>query len=113
MIETRHLHEEAMAIAAEAFVAQQTGDNERYLSLTKEALDKEKAAAWRLFHKMEAEPTRSVLFRSAAQLAFNYGEIREAEELLSAALAGNPPGEILLELRALYMEVLKVLEEGA
>ncbi len=33
-----------MAIAAEAFVAQQAGDKERYLSLTKEALGQEKAA---------------------------------------------------------------------
>ncbi len=62
---------------------------------------------------LEAEPTRSVLFRSAAQLAFNYGEIREAEQLLSAALAGNPPGDILLELRTLYRKVLEGLEEGA
>lgn len=36
MSETGHLHEEAMAIAAEAFVARQVGNNERYLSLVKE-----------------------------------------------------------------------------
>jgi hypothetical protein len=78
--------------------------------LTKAAFEKEKEAAWLLFHKLEAEPTRSVLFRSAAQLAFNCGKIREAERLIAAALAGNPPYEILHQLRLLQREVAGSLE---
>jgi len=60
------------------------------LQLLKTALEKEKTATWQLFHKTEAEPTRSVLFRSAAWLALQCGQPREAEQLISAALSGNP-----------------------
>ncbi len=99
-----------MHIAGEAFAAQRANDFDRYLELTEAAFEKEKEAAWQLFEKLEAEPTRSVLFRSAAYLAFNCGKIREAEQLVAAALAGNPPGELLLQLRALNKEVQESLE---
>lgn len=102
-----------MNTAQEAFAAQQQGDHSRYMELTKEAFEKEKAAAWLLFQKTDAEPTRSILFRSAAQLAFNCGKLRESEQLISAALAGNPPLEIIRELRALYKEVLDALDSAA
>ena len=110
MSEAQQLHQQAMAKAGEAFTAQQQGDDHKYNILTEEAFEKEKAAAWMLFEKIEAEPTRSVLFRSAAQLAFNCGKMREAEQLISAALAGNPPAEILNELRLLYRKILNNFE---
>ncbi|MEM1120067.1 MAG: hypothetical protein AAGJ18_06430 [Bacteroidota bacterium] len=102
-----------MSKANEAFVAQKEGDFIKYLALTKEAFAKEKEAAWKLFQKFEAEPTRSILFRSAAQLAFNCGQMRESEQLISAALVGNPPAEIIYELRELYKEILNSLESVA
>ena len=110
MSQTQSLHQEAMHIAHQAYTAQREGDNIRYLQLLKTALEKEKTATWQLFHKTEAEPTRSVLFRSAAWLAFQYRQPREAEQLISAALSGNPPKEIIQELRTLYKEVLGALE---
>ncbi len=113
MSTSQQLHRQAMATAGEAFAAQRAGEYNRYIELTKAAYEKEKEAAWLLFHKFEAEPTRSVLFRSAAQLAFNCGKIREAERLISAALAGNPPLEILQQLRALNREVQENIEAMA
>jgi len=110
MSQAQTLHIEAMQKAADAFAAQRKGNYQEYLQLTKEAFEKEKSAAWLLFNKPKAEPTRSILFRSAAQLAFNCGKMRDAEQLISAALAGNPPREILKELRLLYREVLDSLE---
>ena len=47
----------------------------------------------------QTEPTRSVLYRSAATLALDCGEYREAERLVAAALAGTPPEAIANELR--------------
>jgi hypothetical protein len=47
----------------------------------------------------QTEPTRSVLHRSAATLALDCGEYREAERLVATALAGNPPEPIANELR--------------
>ena len=53
----------------------------------------------------ESEPTRSVLHRSAASLAFRCGEYREAERLIARALLGNPPEEIADELRRLNNKI--------
>ncbi len=113
MSQAKTLHKQAMAKANEAFVAQKAGNFPLYLKLTKAAFLKEKEAAWKLFEKFDAEPTRSVLFRSAAQLAFNCGKMRESEQLISAALVGNPPSEILHELRLLYKEILTSFESVA
>jgi len=113
MSQAQILHREAMAVAEEAFAARREGDFERYLTLSRQAFEQEKAAAWLLFDKFDAEPTRSVLFRSAAQLAFNCGLVRETEQLVAAALVGNPPAEIMRELRQLSKNVLASLEQAA
>ncbi len=113
MNQAQALHREAMALAHEAFSAQREGNFQQYLSLSKQAFEKEKAAAWLLFNKFDAEPTRSVLFRSAAQLAFNCGLMRDTEQLIAAALAGNPPAEIMRELRQLSKNVLSAFEQVA
>ena len=55
--------------------------------------------------RLEFEPTRSVLHRSAASLALECDEIREAERLIGRALSGNPPDEIAEELRDLLEDV--------
>ncbi|HRI58590.1 MAG TPA: hypothetical protein PK228_02670 [Saprospiraceae bacterium] len=113
MSEAQILHREAMSFASEAFSAQREGNFQQYLALSRQAFEKEKAAAWLLFDKFDAEPTRSVLFRSAAQLAFNCGLVRETEQLVAAALVGNPPAEIMRELRQLSKSVLASLEQAA
>jgi len=51
------------------------------------------------------EPTRSVLHRSAAALAWQCGEYREAERLITTALSGAPPEVIADELRDLLLRV--------
>lgn len=106
MSTSQQLHTTAMQIAQEAHFAKQKGDLEEYLKLIKLAFQQEKEAAWALFYNFEAEPTRSVLFRSAAWLAFNCGELREAEKMVAAGLVGNPPLEIITELRTLYRKIL-------
>ena len=40
------------------------------------------------------EPIRSVLHRSAAMLAVECSQLREAERLIGRALSGNPPDDI-------------------
>jgi hypothetical protein len=107
---TQNLHREAMEIANRAFEAQRENNHAEYLKLTAEAYEKEKTAAWTLFNQFEAEPTRSILFRSAAQLAFNCGKMRDSEQLISAALAGSPPLEIRKELRNLLITILPNFE---
>ena len=51
-----------------------------------------------------AEPTRSILFRSAATLALQAEKLPKAIELAEAGLTGNPPDEIASELRQVILQ---------
>ncbi len=76
-------------------------DKASYLINTQQAFDLEKEAAFALISNFESEPTRSVLFRSAANLAYNLGQYEEAEKLIYQALSGRPHAEIKAELLSL------------
>jgi superfamily II DNA/RNA helicase len=58
----------------------------------------ESEAAALLADQLDTEPTRSVLFRSAASLALDCDLISEAEELIRQGLSGRPPAPIVDEL---------------
>ncbi len=94
-------HQQAMELAEQAFTARRRNDFATARSLAYHAFVLEKQAA----EQAQTEPTRSVLHRSAATLALDCGEYREAERLVASALAGNPPEAIANELR----EVLDTL----
>ena len=99
------LHEQAMDWADRARTARRERDDDAYIKYTRKAFELEKQAAL-MIQSEESEPTRSVLHRSAASLAYKCKMYREAEWLVSRALLGNPPGEILGELRRLNRKVL-------
>jgi hypothetical protein len=105
MNDPQRLHEEAMELADRATVEKMNGATERAAILFREAYEKERLAALALSSETAFEPSRSVLFRSASSLALECGEIREAERLIAAGLAGNPPEEISEELRDLLEKV--------
>lgn len=65
------------------------------------ALESEAARACDL----DFEPTRSILYRSAASLALKCEKLQEAEKLIAGGLLGNPPDEIADELRDLLENV--------
>lgn len=106
MKEVTRLHRTAMDSAEAAFVAQRQGDFKRADELHREAFEKERQAANEVVNRVDLEPTRSVLHRSAASLALICKETREAERLIARALSGDPPTEIADELRDLLEEVL-------
>ena len=89
-----------MEFADESFVARLEKDRERYVHFTRLALEKEAAAA-DLMTDEDIEPTRSVLHRSAATLAWRCKEYERAKRLAYRALAGNPPSDIEWELNDL------------
>lgn len=105
MSEVRKLHDEAMALAEMASVAKLRGDLEQAGKLLRQAYGKESKAAELITHELSLEPTRSILFRSAASLAIDCNELREAERLIATALSGNPPAPIAEELRDLLEQV--------
>lgn len=105
MSEVRKLHDEAMSLAETASVAKLRGDLEGAMHLLRQAYDKELKAAELMAGDLALEPTRSILFRSAASLAIDCNEFREAERLIARALSGNPPVDIAEELRDLLEQV--------
>ena len=105
MNEITELHRQAMDLTDQADAALRRGDGEASQSLFRRAFELERRAAEQLVQQFDAEPTRSVLLRSAATLALECHEYREAERLAAAALAGNPPEEICDELRELLEQL--------
>lgn len=108
----QELHREAVKLAKEA---QSEFDNENiieYQNLILKAYELEKTAAEFLKTNFESEPTRSVLYRSAATLAFKSGKHTEAIDLITQALQGNPFNEIKAELLHLLKETVGVKSQS-
>ena len=105
MLQTEQLHNQAMDYADQADMARRRGDTITMLQFFQKAFEAERMAAELLTAELDMEPTRSIIFRSAASLAFDCEEYREAERLICQGLAGNPPEEIASELRDQYERV--------
>ncbi|MCX6006056.1 MAG: hypothetical protein NTZ34_02195 [Chloroflexi bacterium] len=101
MTEMERLHEKAMALAEQGILERLNGNIPAAEAFFRQAYEKESQAAKSLIDNLEKEPTRSILFRSAASLALDCNENREAERLVALGLLGNPPDEIADELRSL------------
>ena len=108
MSNINELHEQAMSFSDEAFLAKRNGDLESFAKLSRQALEFETEAANLLKDDFDAEPSRSVLYRSAASMAIDCQEFRKAEKLIAMALVGNPPNEIAEELRDLLRKIPNV-----
>jgi len=106
MKNVQQLHEKAMDLAEMALVAKLKGESQRANQLFRQAYENEAQAANLMLDKSAPEPTRSILYRSAASLALDCKKFREAEKLIGAGLAGNPPEEIAEELRELYEKAI-------
>jgi hypothetical protein len=105
MKDIRSIHGRAMELMHTANQYLENRDKENYLLNTKAALELEQDAAFELLTKFDSEPTRSVLFRSAANLAYNLGDYILAEKLIYQALAGSPHQEIKAELLGLMERI--------
>lgn len=105
------VHDKAMEYAGLADIANQRGDQFEAQELYYQAYKLEHEVASQLANST-IEPSRSIIHRSAASLAIECSEYREAEKLIATALAGDPPLEIVQELRDLLWEILPVLREN-
>ena len=106
MSTARELHHAAMNKLREAESAHEKGKTELYIVLLNEACEIETQAAYSLRDKLQAEPTRSVLFRSAAALALRCQDFKRVEQLVLTALIGNVPYEIKSELLDVFGSAL-------
>lgn len=105
MSTVNELHVKAVDLAEEAFLLKKSGKLEEAKQIFLEALIIEEKAAFMLPPEADSEPTRSIIFRSAASLAFNSGDLEKADWLIANGLAGYPPFVIAEELKNLYEEV--------
>lgn len=96
------IHKEAMDFSEKAQIARIKGMNrEEVLAFFRKAFRLEREAAMLLKDEKAKLVTRAVLFRSAAVLAFDCGEVSEVEELISLGLSGEVPPQIADELHDL------------
>jgi len=109
MFNIEQLHDEAMDLAEEAFELQRKGKSEDAILLFKEALVLEKKA---IFGFPTTEPTRSILIRSAASLAFNAEDYEQVEHLTRLCLNGSPVLEIKQELQDLLEALCEKVDGG-
>lgn len=101
--EISSLHETAMAFTEQALLSR---NPLRARSLFRSAFEHERKAAELLEDAYDYEPTRSVLYRSAATLARDCQDYSEARRLVQKGLEGQPPDDIAEELR----EVLQLVD---
>jgi hypothetical protein len=99
------LHHQAMRLADQASDLRRKGEAAEADARLRQAFEHERQAAELAAADLVPEPTRSVLHRSAATLAWQCGEYREAERLITTALSGTPPETIAEELRDLLLQV--------
>lgn len=111
MSKINQLHDQAMDLAEKAFLAQQKGDKIGFVRLSKEAFLLEKAAAMLLKDKPEIEPSRSILFKSAAFLAYDAQEYQSCRDMITYTLLGKPDAIIKAEMKALFLEVDALLQK--
>ena len=104
------LHRQAMEYTDESFIARGLNERDEYLRLTRLAFEKESAAADLLANE-DVEPSRAILHRSAATLAYRCEKYEEAKRLIHRALAGSPPMDIEAELEELLGKVILALAD--
>ncbi|MCL4266628.1 MAG: hypothetical protein KJ069_25765 [Anaerolineae bacterium] len=105
LIQAETYHNEAMELADDAFLAKTRNDLAAYLDLLTRAISREIEAAELIPIDNEYEPSRSILFRSAANMAYEAEEYRLADRLVAAGLSGFPPPDVETELKNLYENI--------
>ena len=105
---TVDLHNEAMALALEADAARKAGNLAEAAEHFARAMDVQRRAA-----ELETtQPSRAIMFRSAAWLAVEAGKLRAAERIAMYALVDDGiPARVQEELREVCREV-RVRVEG-
>jgi hypothetical protein len=97
-LSVRELHDKAMELADYSFIAKHNGKEEDAIRYASEACIYETMAANSIERLESSEPTRSILYRSAAWLAYNAKDYEMARDLAKEGLKGFPPPEIREEL---------------
>lgn len=107
------LHVDAMKEAERADLLRRTGNKAGADRALLRALRLERAASETVRCRVDAEPTRGILHRSAAQMALDLRRWREAEILACHGIAGDPPADVLDELRVIVQRAQAMIARHA
>lgn len=102
-LSVRGLHDAATDLAMRAMIERDSGNTEKSDELYSRALAFEEIAALKVDKMVKPEPTRSILFRSSASLAYQAGRISDSIRLIEKALDGSPSKRVLSEIDQLYL----------
>jgi tetratricopeptide (TPR) repeat protein len=105
MSSVRELHDKAAKLAQRAIIARHEGEAKRSEDLALQACVYETQAAMLVPHTKDSEPTRSILYLSAASLAYQCKEYRRARNLITQGLSGYPPPSVKQDLEGLHKQV--------
>lgn len=103
----RQLHHRAMHYAMEGKMA---ADKEQCKALYAQALPWEVQAAQMIEKERENEPTRSILYLSAASIAYDAGDPWEAQRLAAEGLSGWPAAKTAIDLRELLEAIWREID---
>ena len=106
------LHAEAMQYANEGLTHRYLGEADEALAAFRKAWELERRAAMELLGET-LEPSRSILFRSAASLALLCGVPEDARRLAYLGLGGDPPAHVEESLRGILADALARARTGA
>jgi len=101
----RELHDKAMSLAQLALVAREKGERDKAEALAVEAYKYESKAADLIPIEESSEPTRSILYSSAASLAYQGKKFDIALQLIAKGLCGYPSPQVKEELKVLWEQV--------
>lgn len=91
----RTTHRRAMNLALQAHLDSSP-------DLFRQAYELEKQACDFYTYRHDAEPTRSILYRSAAALAMKAGLYDEARQMIERGKTANAPAEIVAEMDEIF-----------
>lgn len=107
----RQAHHRAMVFVMDAMLARdRDGDGERFKALHALALPWELDAATRIEKAYDNEPTRSILYLSAASIARSSGDIWQAQRLAAEGLSGWPAAKTMIDLRELLETIWQEID---
>lgn len=99
------LHQQALEWADKAYIARKKGRWEASVEYARQALQYEIEAAEKLPPVSNSEPTRSILYRGAASLAYQAKDYKLALQLIEKGRPPHAPEEILFDLDNLAQDV--------
>jgi hypothetical protein len=111
MSKVQEFHEQAMMLSDQAMVARHHGEKERAIALSYQAFEYESQAAALIPNEKASEPTRSILYCSAASLAYDAKKLWEAQQLIVEGLSGYPSPHIKQALKSLSEKIQAELQK--